>query len=115
MFADKYGSEFKKCGSIYMPDGMVYSCHLSKTMKLIFGLKDLAKKYNVHANSTMFFEYLGNSTFYATIYDSHGLEIFNEMPSKLLLSSVLNSMKAEVYVILDSDEEEGMIIHFSFK
>ena len=43
MFADKYGSEFKKCGSIYMPDGMVYSCHLSKSAKLIFGLKDLAK------------------------------------------------------------------------
>ncbi|KAL1823422.1 hypothetical protein ACET3Z_010200 [Daucus carota] len=81
-----------------------------KTGKLIFGLKDLLKKYEVEENNTMFFDYIGDSTFYASIYDSHGLEIFNDLTSKLALMSVLNYMAADVYVISDSDDNEEQII-----
>ena len=94
---------------------MVYSCYLSQPGKLIFGLKDLLKKYEVEENNTMFFDYIGDSTFYASIYDSHGLEIFNDLTSKLALMSVLNYMAADVYVISDSDDNEGMIKQISFK
>ncbi|KAL1804947.1 hypothetical protein ACET3Z_028015 [Daucus carota] len=111
VFGAKFGSDLKDRGTIYMPDGIVYSCYLSKTAKLVFGLKDLLKKYDVKADSTMFFEYIGDSTFYASIYDSLGLERFRDLPSRLSLQSVLNYMAVDIYVISDTDEgeEEGEV------
>ena len=88
---------------------MVYSCYLSKTSKLLYGIKDLMAKYTIRADSTVFFEYIGNSVFYATIFDEHGLEIFNDLPLKLILSSVVDYMTADLYVISDSDSEIGML------
>lgn len=107
MFAERCGAAIKGNAKIYLADGMVFSCYFSNTTKLLFGIKNLLEYYGVRDKYTMFFEYAGNSTFYASIYNEEGAEIFNELTQKLTLETVLNQKNPTFFVIIDSDEEEG--------
>lgn len=86
---------------------MVYQCYFSKTSKLLFGIKTLMTNYDVQENYTIFFDYIGNSTFYASIYNENGMEIFNDLPEKLIAYTVITQKAPEVIVLSDTDEEEG--------
>lgn len=63
--------------------------------------------YDVQENYTIFFDYIGNSTFYASIYNENGMEIFNDLPEKLIAYTVITQKAPEVIVLSDTDEEEG--------
>lgn len=110
MFAELYGHKIDEYPVVYLPDGMVYRCYFSKTSKLLFGLKTLMTQYGFRENYTIFFDYIGNSTFYASIYNEDGMEIFNELPQKLSAYTVITQKAPEVIVLSDTDEEEGRII-----
>lgn len=107
MFAEKCGAFIKDNAQIYLPDGMLFSCYFSNTTKLLFGIKNLMVHYGVREKFSIFFEYVGNSTFYGSIYNEEGVEIFNELTKKLSLQTVRKEKGRQVYVITDSDEDEG--------
>ncbi|KAL1807769.1 hypothetical protein ACET3Z_024759 [Daucus carota] len=106
VFAELYGHKIDEYPVVYLPDGMVYRCYFSKTSKLLFGLKTLMTQYGFRENYTIFFDYIGNSTFYASIYNEDGMEIFNELPQKLSAYTVITQKAPEVIVLSDTDEEE---------
>ncbi|WOH15091.1 hypothetical protein DCAR_0934628 [Daucus carota subsp. sativus] len=106
MFVEKYGDDIADNAEIYMDDGMVYSCYFSKNNKLLFGLKKLMIDYGVKEHFTIFFDYVGKSKFYGSIFNKDGLEIFYSEQEKLKSNNLVKSTAPEVYMISDSDSDE---------
>ena len=63
-------------------------------------------KYSVHENWTLFFNYIGNSAFYVTIYNEEGMGIFNDLPEKWSAAKAKLWLEPQVIAISDSDEYE---------
>lgn len=115
MFVEKYGDDIADNAEIYMDDGMVYSCYFSKNNKLLFGLKKLMIDYGVKEHFTIFFDYVGKSKFYGSIFNKDGLEIFYSEQEKLKSNNLVKSTAPEVYMISDSDSDEGKKTLFNMK
>ena len=95
IFLEKYGDDISDDAEIYLPDGMVYGCNYSKTKKLLSGIKNMMNQYGVKEDFTLFFEYLGDSKFYCSIFNVEGLEIFNSLQEKLLSYNLVKLIAAD--------------------
>ncbi|KAL1831006.1 hypothetical protein ACET3Z_000657 [Daucus carota] len=111
VFAMKYGGLINKTTEIILPDGKVYSCYFAGTGKLLYVIKNLMTKYGVKENFTMFFDYLGNSKFYASVYNEAGLEIFNGLQERLSTYTMGKVIVPEACDLsaADEDEDNGMV------
>lgn len=109
MFAMKYGGLINKTAEIILPDGIVYSCYFAGTGKLLYGIKNLMTKYGVKENFTMFFDYLGNSKFYTSVYNEAGLEIFNGLQERLSTYTMGKVIVPEACDLSAADENEGKV------
>lgn len=54
----------------------------------IYGIEALFQDYKVAANSTFLFHYLGESTFYVTMFSPAGVDILEKIERKLFLKDV---------------------------
>ena len=104
LFGKAYASAITDNAKLVLPDGFSSSCYFSKNGDLLYGLKDLMIKYSVRENCTMFFNYIGNSTFYVTIYNEAGMGIFNDLPEKLSLHTAKLKMGPDMIILSDSDD-----------
>lgn len=84
-------------------------------VKLLFGLKKLMIDYCVKEHFTFFFDYVGNSKFYGSIFNKEGLEILKSEQQKLRSNNMVNLTEPEVYMISDSNSDEGNKTLFHMK
>lgn len=106
MFVSEFGWMLSEDVKLYLPDGSEYSVYLCGSKALMIGLKKMLKKYGVKENYVVFFEYLGRSSFYITLYNAFGVDIFDSMHEKLLLLDVIKKLESEVIQLSDSSDDD---------
>lgn len=84
----EYGKKLKKKVNILMPDGMLYRVHFSLLNNVLLGLKGLFYTYSITEDYVLFFDYVGQSTFYVSVFDPFCMDVWNEISDKLLLKNV---------------------------
>ncbi|KAK1370882.1 hypothetical protein POM88_036974 [Heracleum sosnowskyi] len=90
---------------LYLPDGYEFGGFICGGSNLMIELKNILEKYEVHEDYVIFFEFVGRSSFYVTIYNSYGMNIFNHLPEKFLLKDLISKFEREVIVLSDSSME----------
>lgn len=70
VFAEKYGDTLTKQLKIFLGDGMTTTFNYIKYERKIHGLHIFFKKYDVLDGYVIFFDYIGDSSFKVSIYDS---------------------------------------------
>lgn len=86
---EKYGNKIRENVSLFVGDGNKFSATYFMERHLVTNLKDLVVKYKMKENYIIFFDYVGNSCFYLTIYSPWCFEICNQITKKLLLKDLL--------------------------
>lgn len=87
---------------LYLVDGYEFGAFVCGNSHLMIGLKKLLEKYEVEEDYVLLFEFVGRSSFYVTIYNSSGMNIFNDLPEKLLLTDLMRKFEKEVILLFDS-------------
>ena len=77
MFAQRFAKQIKEDVTLFLPDGGQFNGYFTVAGNLIYGLKNLMTTYGVKEKYVMFFEFVGISSFYVTIYNEEGEDIFN--------------------------------------
>lgn len=106
---DNFGTLLNEDIDIYLANGSEHKAHFCEHSNLMIGLKKMLDMFSVEENYVMFFEFLDRSTFYVSIYNSLGMDIFNHLEKKCLLSDVLKKLEEDVIVLSDCqmDTDEG--------
>lgn len=72
-----------------MADGGKFHAYFSRAGNLLYGLKNLMTTAGVKEKYVVFFEFVGNSSFYVTIYNEEGEDIFNKLAEKVVLRNLV--------------------------
>ncbi|KAK1361631.1 hypothetical protein POM88_046105 [Heracleum sosnowskyi] len=83
---------------------MTYETILSGEMKMFL-------KYNVAKDYVLFFDYVGRSHFYVSIFNQDCFDILDGMSDKIMLTDVLNWSQCPVVVISSDSSDSGSGIH----
>ncbi|KAL1815229.1 hypothetical protein ACET3Z_017803 [Daucus carota] len=93
LFAEQYSQKLKEDVNLFLPDGGKFHAYFSIEGNLLYGLKDLMMTYAVKEQYVMFFEFVGLSSFYVTIYNEEGEDLFNKLTDKLMLRTLLKGIE----------------------
>ncbi|KAK1360715.1 hypothetical protein POM88_045189 [Heracleum sosnowskyi] len=102
LFVDEFGWMLHEDVNLILEDGHQYTGFFCKTSNLMIGLKPLFEKYSIDEHYVLFFEYIGHSTFFLTVYNNYAMSIFNHLFDKLLLADVLKKYEPELIVLSES-------------
>ncbi|KAK1356729.1 hypothetical protein POM88_049985 [Heracleum sosnowskyi] len=89
LFMDKYGQNLNDIVYIWMVDRYVWIAGFCQKKKCIFGLARLQNQYSMVENSIVLFHYIGECTFYMTIFAPNGMDTLYGMEKKLVLKDVV--------------------------
>ncbi|KAK1363373.1 hypothetical protein POM88_038934 [Heracleum sosnowskyi] len=109
LFIDNFGGLLNETVHLVVADGNEYCVRFCAFNNLLYGMKKLFSKYNVAENFVLFFDYVGRSHFFVSIYNNYCYDILDGLRDKILLMDVLNSTKCPVVVLSDdsSDSDAG--------
>lgn len=107
VFLHEYGESLSEVVTLVMPDGMKFITKFSLHRKVLYMLKQLVEAYKLAQSYILFFDYVGSNTFYITIYDKNGMDIFNYLSNKLHLVNIMNQLEEEVMMFSHSRIDEG--------
>lgn len=100
MFAEKFAEQIKEDVMLFLPDGGQFNGYFSVYGNLLYGLKNLMTTYGVKEKYVMFFEFVGISSFYVTIYNEEGEDIFNTLAEKLMLRTLVEGEKVQGIILV---------------
>lgn len=101
----KFGAQLNKEINLNMSDGNVFKAKYKSSQNCVKDLKVIFKKYDTYSNCVIFFDYVGNSTFNVSIYDSLGLDILKDVTGEFI-ADIVKQMEMEVHEISDDNEED---------
>lgn len=52
-------------------------------------MKEIVEKYSINDNYVLFFDYVGNSTFYLSIFSNWSYDICNQINKKLVVKDII--------------------------
>ncbi|WOG92978.1 hypothetical protein DCAR_0312256 [Daucus carota subsp. sativus] len=81
----------------------LFNGYFTAAGNLLYGLKNLMTTYGVKEEYVMFFEFVGISFFYVTIYNEEGEEIFNKLAEKLMLRTLVEGIKVPENIVHEPD------------
>ncbi|KAK1373014.1 hypothetical protein POM88_029207 [Heracleum sosnowskyi] len=109
VFVDKFGESLGESVHLLIPDGGEVCVHFCGFRSYLYGLNKLIAKYSVSENYVLFFDYVGNSHFYVSIYNNNCMDIFDELSVKVLLEDVLLQPKCPIVVLSDDSVDEDEV------
>lgn len=109
-----FGSSLCNNVSLQMGDGKEYHVNYCRMSNLIYGLKDLFSHYKVRKNFFIFFDYIGKSRFYITIFSPLSMDISNRNPNKLLLQDVHKLVVANKLLSYRTSEQSSSGKFFNY-
>ncbi|KAK1351974.1 hypothetical protein POM88_053688 [Heracleum sosnowskyi] len=103
LFLNEFGEV--KGGNIrlFLADGCQFSGYVCESSHVMIGLKDILGKYSVSDHYVLFFDYVGSSTFYVSIYNTLGMNIFNKMEEKLLVEELVKQVQFVTKGMIERD------------
>ncbi|KAK1390082.1 hypothetical protein POM88_018260 [Heracleum sosnowskyi] len=106
MFIENFGGLLTETVHLVVADGNEYCVRFCAFKNLLYGMKKLFSKYNVAEDFVLFFDYVGRSHFFVSIYSNNCFDILDGLSDKTLLMDVLNSTTCPV-VVLSDDSSDG--------
>lgn len=89
VFTKKYAGNLSNKLQLWLADRKICIVPFCSNKKCIYGIETLFQDYEVVANSTFLFHYLGKSTFYLTMFSPAGSDLLENFERKLLLKDVV--------------------------
>ncbi|KAK1398869.1 hypothetical protein POM88_008732 [Heracleum sosnowskyi] len=93
LFLNEFGEVKGGNIKLFLADGCQFSGYVCESSHVMIGLKDILGKYSVKEHYVLFFDYVGSSTFYVSIYNTLGMNIFNKMEEKLLVEELVKQVQ----------------------
>ncbi|KAK1380435.1 hypothetical protein POM88_027179 [Heracleum sosnowskyi] len=113
LFVDQHGLSIADTVHLLMPDGLEYFVSFCGFRNVLHGLKKVLLKYSVGENYVLCFDYVGESHFYVSIYDTTSVDIFDDLSVKVLLQDVMRQSKCPVIVLSDDSVDEDKVSSFN--
>lgn len=88
LFVQMYGTELKNKMNLLLSNGEKLCVNYCRRGNLIYGLEEF-DTYCIKEDFIIFFDYLGNSQFYVSMFGRSCMEISNDVSEKLLLEEAL--------------------------
>lgn len=71
-----------------MANGTKYIAIFCGLNNILYGPEELFNKYSMRESFFLFFDYVGPSSLYVTVYNTDCLDIFNGVPNKMTLKDI---------------------------
>ncbi|KAK1374665.1 hypothetical protein POM88_030858 [Heracleum sosnowskyi] len=91
LFAEKFGSQISEKVTLLMPDRNEIVVNYSGKNNFLYGLKEFVRAYSIAVDFLIFFDFLGNSTFYVSVFDYLGEDVCEDVDDKLHLAEIVGS------------------------
>lgn len=95
MFVEKYGKKIRRDVSLFVADGKKFGAKYCSDKHLLINLKNLVHNYQIKEKYFIFFNYIGNSCFYLSIFSTWGFDICNQIREKFLLKDLIGEALME--------------------
>lgn len=105
LFAMRLGSELGRRINFITTDGRVFTGKYRFSENQISGLKEMISAYDIYEDCVIVFEYVGNSTFHVSIYDSQNMDHLKEVTGEFIADIVAELQMNELQI--GNEGEEG--------
>lgn len=106
-FTEAYSGNLSKELYLIIADGSIYHAHFCEMENLLYGLKGLFVKLGLGEGFYLFFDYVGPSYLYLSIYTPSCLDIFNCYSNKKSLKDIRKDYMVLGNDIYDSTDESS--------
>lgn len=89
IFREKYGNNLRNIVKLWMPDRHVWIAYFSHEKQCVEGLQRLLEHYSVVENYIFLFHYIGESTFYMTMFSNNGIDALKGLRKRMLITEVV--------------------------
>lgn len=90
-FVEKFDTQLDKGVQLWMADRNVWIAYYCEPKNCISNLERMLNKYSICNDYILVFHYIAKSTFYLSIFNKNGVDIFNDINAnhKLLIKEVV--------------------------
>ncbi|XP_074356513.1 uncharacterized protein LOC141696242 [Apium graveolens] len=110
-FIDTYGSMLGDKVRLSFGDGWRYIAKFSKHNKSLFDLDEVFNNYSVRESFWIFFNCVGPSSLYLTIFSINGMDILHSAPAKVSLKELGKRPCFEVTDMSTSDSDSSGLVN----
>lgn len=100
----------RKKVTVFIPDGSNYGAKFCEVNNLLFDLKELFSKYGLGQRFFLFFDYVGVSSLYLSVYSPLCLDIFNGNANKVSVKDIRRHFVLLPNDMHDSDDSSSGIL-----
>lgn len=100
LFAEKYGGDLKSKVTFLMSDCHEFVVKYCSQSNLLYGLESFVEVYYPEEDFIIFFDYIGNSKFYVSIFDRTSMDLCDDVEPKLMLNEALVSVEEDRQVVI---------------
>lgn len=103
LFVDKYGKRLREVVTLLVADGKKYYLNYCTDKHLLTNLNKFVEKYKIKENYVLFFDYVGNASFYISIFSPWCFDICNQIANKVVLKDIIGHTKEGVLYLKDEE------------